>query len=147
VEPLTLAAPLFSNPKPLKHRTYRTLPEIVTQNAARGRRRAGGGRSRGTGWNSCHTSQNSTRRAIELIDDAINSIVQEIRRPHQSPWQLWRSARRQCGDTRLGRRIPDKQTLIVEVAAWEKDRNKRHTKADWHYRRRPHQTEAALPSF
>ena len=33
----------------------------------------------------------------------------------------------------LGRRIPDKQTLIGEVAAWEKDRNKRHTKADWHF--------------
>jgi hypothetical protein len=33
----------------------------------------------------------------------------------------------------LGRRIPDKQTLIVEVAAWEKDRNKRHTKADWQF--------------
>ena len=31
----------------------------------------------------------------------------------------------------LGRRIPDKQTLIGEVAAWKKDRNKRHTKADW----------------
>lgn len=33
----------------------------------------------------------------------------------------------------LGRRIPDKQTLIVEVATWEKDRNKRHTKADWQF--------------
>jgi hypothetical protein len=33
----------------------------------------------------------------------------------------------------LGRRIPDKQTLIAEVAAWEKDRNKRHTKADWQF--------------
>ena len=33
----------------------------------------------------------------------------------------------------LGRRIPDKQTLIGEVAAWEKDRNKRHTKADWQF--------------
>jgi len=33
----------------------------------------------------------------------------------------------------LGRRIPDKQSLIVEVAAWEKDRNKPHTKADWQF--------------
>ena len=32
-----------------------------------------------------------------------------------------------------GRRIPHKHTLIGEVAAWEKDRNKRHTKADWQF--------------
>ena len=33
----------------------------------------------------------------------------------------------------LDRRIPDKQTLIEEVAAWEYDRNKNHTKADWQF--------------
>ena len=33
----------------------------------------------------------------------------------------------------LDRRIPDKQTLIDEVAAWEDDRNKNHTKADWQF--------------
>ena len=33
----------------------------------------------------------------------------------------------------LDRRIPDKQTLIKEVAAWEKRRNKDHTKADWQF--------------
>jgi len=49
----------------------------------------------------------------------------------------------------LGRRIPDKQTLIVEVAAWRKTGNKRHNQGRLaiYYRRRPHQTEAALPSF
>jgi hypothetical protein len=31
----------------------------------------------------------------------------------------------------LDRRIADKQTLIEEVDAWEKVRNKKHTKADW----------------
>ena len=31
----------------------------------------------------------------------------------------------------LDRRIPDKQTLAEEVAAWEVRRNKGHTKADW----------------
>jgi len=31
----------------------------------------------------------------------------------------------------LDRRIPDKPTLASEVAAWEVDRNRRHTKADW----------------
>ena len=33
----------------------------------------------------------------------------------------------------LDRRIPDRQTLIEEVAAWQNDRNKNHTKADWHF--------------
>ena len=33
----------------------------------------------------------------------------------------------------LDRRIPDMQTLIEEVAAWEDDRNKNHTKADWQF--------------
>ena len=33
----------------------------------------------------------------------------------------------------LDRRIPDKQTLIEEVAAWEGDRNKNNTKADWQF--------------
>lgn len=30
----------------------------------------------------------------------------------------------------LDRRIPDKQTLVEEVTTWEKNRNKRYTKAD-----------------
>jgi hypothetical protein len=33
----------------------------------------------------------------------------------------------------LDRRIPDKQILIDEVAAWERSRNKDHAKADWHF--------------
>ena len=33
----------------------------------------------------------------------------------------------------LDRRIPDKQTLIDEIAAWEDDRNAQHTKANWHF--------------
>src|SRR5438105_2129581 len=33
----------------------------------------------------------------------------------------------------LDRRIPDKQTLIDEIAAWEHDRNTHHTKADWQF--------------
>ena len=33
----------------------------------------------------------------------------------------------------LDRRIPDKQTLIEEVAAWEDERNKNHTKSDWQF--------------
>lgn len=33
----------------------------------------------------------------------------------------------------LDRRIPDKQTLIKEIAAWEKNRNMTHTKANWQF--------------
>ena len=33
----------------------------------------------------------------------------------------------------LDRRIPDKQTLIDEIAAWEDDRNTNHAKADWQF--------------
>ena len=33
----------------------------------------------------------------------------------------------------LDRRIPDKNNLIEEVAAWEADRNKNHAKADWQF--------------
>ena len=33
----------------------------------------------------------------------------------------------------LDRRIPDKQTLTKEVAAWVRHRNSRHAKADWQF--------------
>ncbi len=33
----------------------------------------------------------------------------------------------------LDRRIPNKQTLIDEIAAWENDRNANHAKADWQF--------------
>jgi DDE superfamily endonuclease len=33
----------------------------------------------------------------------------------------------------LDRRIPDQKTLIAEVAAWQRDRNRHHAKADWHF--------------
>ena len=33
----------------------------------------------------------------------------------------------------LDRRIPDKQTLVDEIAAWEDDRNANHAKADWQF--------------
>jgi hypothetical protein len=33
----------------------------------------------------------------------------------------------------LDRRIPDKQILIEQVAAWQRDRNKNNTKADWQF--------------
>jgi hypothetical protein len=36
---------------------------------------------------------------------------------------------RQC----LDRRIPDKQTLIDEIKAWQNDRNANHAMASWHF--------------
>jgi hypothetical protein len=33
----------------------------------------------------------------------------------------------------LDRRIPDKPSLVREVAAWEENRNKHHAKADWQF--------------
>ncbi len=33
----------------------------------------------------------------------------------------------------LDRRIPDKQTLFSETAAWKADRNRYHSKADWQF--------------
>jgi hypothetical protein len=33
----------------------------------------------------------------------------------------------------LDRRIPDKENLITEVAAWQNDRNNKHAKADWQF--------------
>jgi hypothetical protein len=47
----------------------------------------------------------------------------------------------------LDRRIPDKQTLIDEIAAWEHDRNAHNTKANWHFTtpQRAHQTQASIP--
>ena len=33
----------------------------------------------------------------------------------------------------LDRRIPDKETLGRQVTAWQKRRNKSHTKADWRF--------------
>ena len=47
----------------------------------------------------------------------------------------------------LDRRIPDKQTLIDEIAAWEHDRNANHTKANWHFTtpKCSHQTQAPIP--
>ena len=37
------------------------------------------------------------------------------------------------GSQCLDRRIPDKQTLINEVDAWQDHRNKHHAKADWQF--------------
>jgi len=46
----------------------------------------------------------------------------------------------------LNRRIPDKQTLIDEIAAWEHDRNANHTKGTGNSPPKcSHQTQASIP--
>ena len=55
---------------------------------------------------------------------------------HPKARQLAQSAESELGvlsSQCLDRRIPDKQTLIEEVAAWEHDRNANKTKANWHF--------------
>ena len=49
----------------------------------------------------------------------------------------------------LDRRIPDKQTLIDEIAAWQHDRNTSRTKADWQFTTRNARIELRhlYPSF
>jgi hypothetical protein len=37
------------------------------------------------------------------------------------------------GSQCLDRRIPNKENLIKEVAAWQNDRNNKHAKADWQF--------------
>ena len=47
----------------------------------------------------------------------------------------------------LHRRIPDKQTLIDEIAAWQIDRNASRTKADWQFSTKNARikTQASIP--
>jgi len=41
----------------------------------------------------------------------------------------------------LDRRVPDKQTLVEEVAAWEQDDNANHAKANWPFTTRDARTK------
>ena len=50
---------------------------------------------------------------------------------------------------RLNRRMSDKRFLKSEVAAWEADRNKKHTKANWQFTTQDARVElkSLYPSF
>jgi hypothetical protein len=63
-----------------------------------------------------------TRRLVERFEWHYPKTLQLAR---SSGVRTWRP-KSQC----LNRRIPDKQTLIDEIAAWQHDRNSRHTKAN-----------------
>ena len=55
---------------------------------------------------------------------------------HSKTRQLAQSAESELGvltSQCLDRRIPNKQILVDEVAAWGHDRNANHTKADWQF--------------
>jgi hypothetical protein len=54
-----------------------------------------------------------------------DSTTRTSRRSQDQP----STGRAQC----LDRRIPDKQTLIDEIDAWQHNRNTHHTKSDWHF--------------
>jgi hypothetical protein len=60
----------------------------------------------------------------------------------QQQAECGRSLRATSGNSldthRLDRRIPDKQALIDEVAAWQASRNKRDIKADWQFTNADH---------
>ncbi|MGH7750598.1 MAG: hypothetical protein ACREQ5_38375 [Candidatus Dormibacteria bacterium] len=50
---------------------------------------------------------------------------------HPEPAEGWPESELGVLSTQcLDRRIPDRTTLFKEIAAWEKDRNKHHAKAD-----------------
>src|SRR5208337_3164663 len=76
-------------------------------------------------------------RKIRLVQDNLNTHVKaslyeafppaEARRlVERFEWHVLAS---QC----LDRRIPDKETLTREVAAWQANRNKHQNKADWQF--------------
>ena len=61
--------------------------------------------------------------------------------PKHGSWLASSRACRRMAESELGvlssqcldRRIPGKQTLVNEIAAWEEDRNANHAKADWQF--------------
>ena len=96
----------------------------------------------------------SDARTIVLVQDNLNihskaSLYQafpaaEARRlverfewrytPKHGSWlNLAESELRVLSSQCLNRRIPDKQILVEEVAAWEQHRNANHAKANWHF--------------
>ena len=56
-----------------------------------------------------------------------------ITRQSTAVGSIWKSELGVLSSQCLDRRIPNKQTLIDEIAAWENDRNANHAKADWQF--------------
>jgi hypothetical protein len=54
--------------------------------------------------------------------------------PKHGSWLDWAESELGVLSTQcLDRRIPDPQTLTSEVAAWQRNRNTNHTRADWQF--------------
>jgi hypothetical protein len=64
------------------------------------------------------TAEADMRRHFEVTAPTVHQMVLELG-----------VLTKQC----LDRRIPDKQTLIDEIAAWQHDRNTNRTKANWQF--------------
>jgi hypothetical protein len=54
--------------------------------------------------------------------------------PKHASWLGWAESELGVLSSRcLDRRIPDKPILIDEIAAWERERNANHVKANWRF--------------
>ena len=69
----------------------------------------------------------SVKKHVVRLSTGERKHLQAVIRKGKEPGEA--AVKGQC----LDRRIPDKQTLIEEIAAWEHDRNANHTKADWQF--------------
>jgi hypothetical protein len=94
----------------------------------------------------CLTAQGLNGDPVYLLDEFIEAFSpQEARRliqrlevvhtPKHGSWLNMAEIElnvltRQC----LARRVPDKQTLTNETAAWEKERNGQQAKIDWQFK-------------
>src|SRR4051794_940567 len=94
------------------------------------------------GWMPClvaNCAVVSSPRSASSATFALNSTEYRCRllviqvRPSQERTELKPLSKFAVPPQCLDRRIADKQTLIEEVDAWEKVRNKKHTKADWQF--------------
>jgi hypothetical protein len=74
-----------------------------------------------------------TRRSRPSRLAAWSSVSRHYTPKHGSWLDLAESELGVLSSQCLDRRIPDKQTLIEEIGAWQRDRNAKHTKASWHF--------------
>jgi hypothetical protein len=85
-------------------------------------------------------TENTTLHELQTGDRSRATDTPEARRlverftPKHGSWlDLAESELGVLSSQCLDRRIPDKQTLVEEIAAWQNDRNANHTKANWHF--------------
>src|SRR5712671_2308950 len=80
------------------------------------------------------TGHHSTRLSLPTRrDDSSNASKWHYTPKHGSWLDMAESELGALTKQCLDRRIPDKKTIIKEIAAWERERNKNKTKADWQF--------------